>query len=181
MKFDNRFDVVSGADSKGDTVYIDRHIPQFSRKLKDKTGRPANLWKYLGTHEEWEDAAMARGFSYDRAHSKVATPMERKAVEADGVDWKEYTREIDGHLDKIAQGWLRDLSILQRSAGLWFVSHDQPAHAGRLCTELQSASYRLVQCFYEQECKSMKADLTFGAIVLALAFIFFVFFLYLVY
>ncbi len=101
MKFDNRFDVVSGADSKGDVVYIDRHIPQFSRKLKDKTGRPANLWKYLGTHEEWEDAAMARGFSYDRAHGKVATPMERKAVEADGVDWKEYTHEIDGYLDKI--------------------------------------------------------------------------------
>ena len=44
---------------------------------------------------------MDRGFSYDRAHTKVATPMERRAVEADGVSWKEYSAEIDGYLSKI--------------------------------------------------------------------------------
>lgn len=101
MKFDNRFDIVSGADSRGDVVYIDRRIPQYSPKLRDKTGRPANLWKYLGIHEVYEDAAMQRGFSYERAHTKVATPTEKRAVEADGVDWKAYTHEIDGYLDRI--------------------------------------------------------------------------------
>jgi len=101
VKFDNRFDIVSGADSRGDVVYVDRRIPQFSRKLRDKNGRPANLWKYLGTHEQWEDAAMHRGYTYDRAHTKIATPMERRAVAADGVDWKKYTEEIDGYLAKI--------------------------------------------------------------------------------
>lgn len=101
MKFDNRFDIVSGADSKGDTVYIDRRIPQLSPRLKTKDGKPANLWKYLGTHETYEAAAEARGFSYDRAHTKVATPMERRAVEADGVSWKAYSEEIDGYLSKI--------------------------------------------------------------------------------
>lgn len=101
MKFDNRFDIVSGADSKGDTVYVDRRIPQFSRKLRDKSGKPANLWKYLGIHETYEEAAQKRGFSYDRAHTKVATPMERRAVEADGVSWKAYSEEIDGYLDHI--------------------------------------------------------------------------------
>lgn len=101
MKFDNRYDIVSGADSKGDTVYVDRRIPQYSPRLRTKDGKPANLWKYLGTHETYEAAAEARGFSYDRAHTKVATPMERRAVEADGVSWKEYSAEIDGYLAKI--------------------------------------------------------------------------------
>lgn len=101
MKFDNRFDIVSGADSKGGVVYIDRRIPRFSPKLRDKRGRSVDLWKYLGIHEENEDAAMRRGYSYIRAHDKVATPMERRLVEADGVDWKAYTKEIDGYLDRI--------------------------------------------------------------------------------
>jgi hypothetical protein len=55
----------------------------------------------LGTHEQWEQAAMARGFNYDRAHSMVATPMEKKAITAKGVNWQEYTAEIDGYLNKI--------------------------------------------------------------------------------
>lgn len=101
MKFDNRYDIVSGADSKGETVYVDRRIPQYSPRLRTKAGKPANLWKYLGTHETYETAAMDRGFSYDRAHTKVGTPMERRAVEADGVSWKEYSAEIDGYLAKI--------------------------------------------------------------------------------
>jgi hypothetical protein len=101
MKFDNRYDIVSGADSKGETVYVDRRIPQYSPRLRTKDGKPANLWKYLGTHETYETAAMDRGFSYDRAHTKVATPMERRAVEADGVSWKEYSAEIDGYLSRI--------------------------------------------------------------------------------
>lgn len=103
MKFDNRFDVRSGANSSkdGKVIYIDRRIPQFSPAVKSKTGKPANLWKYLGIHEESEAAAMARGMPYLKAHEKIATPLERKAVEADGCDWKKYTEEIDGYLRRI--------------------------------------------------------------------------------
>jgi hypothetical protein len=70
VKFDNRFDIVSGADSKGDVVYIDRRLPRYSRRLKTRDGKPADLWKYLGIHETYEDAAEKRGFSYSRAHEK---------------------------------------------------------------------------------------------------------------
>jgi hypothetical protein len=101
---DNSHDVVSGANSSKDPngpVYIDRRIPQFSPKLKDRNGQPANLWKYLAVHERVEADAMRDGMSYDHAHSRFATPAERAAVAADGVDWNAYTHEIDGYLDRI--------------------------------------------------------------------------------
>ena len=101
MRIDHAHDVVSGADSSPTVVYIDRRIPQYSRRLKTKGGQPANLWKYLSVHETTEAKAMAGGMSYDKAHTNIATPAERKAVEADGVSWKEYTDEIDGYLDRI--------------------------------------------------------------------------------
>lgn len=101
MKINNRYDIRSGADSDNGNVYVDRRIPQYSPKIKDGRGLPANLWKYLSIHETVEADAMKRGVSYDRAHSKIATPTEKKAVQADGVDWKKYTEEIDGYLDRI--------------------------------------------------------------------------------
>ena len=35
---------------------------------------------------------------YLKAHHDIATPAERAAVEADGVNWDEYEKIIDGHL-----------------------------------------------------------------------------------
>ena len=101
---DNSHDVVSGANSAKNPngpVYVDRRIPEFSPTLKDRDGNPANLHKYLAIHERTEADAEARGLSYDKAHTDVATPAERAAVEADGVSWKGYTDEIDGYLSKI--------------------------------------------------------------------------------
>jgi hypothetical protein len=101
---DNSHDVVSGANSAKDPkgpVYVDRRIPEFSPTLKDRNGQPANLWKYLATHERTEAEAEARGMPYLKAHTDVATPAERAAVEADGVSWKAYTDEIDGYLAHI--------------------------------------------------------------------------------
>lgn len=98
MRIDHSRDIPSGANSSKDTVYIDKSIPQYSPRLKDKNGRPANLWKYLTIHETTEARAMARGLPYLKAHETVATPAERKAVEADGVNWNAYTREMDGYL-----------------------------------------------------------------------------------
>ena len=101
-KIDATHTVLSGANSTADgTVVVDRNIPEFSPTLKDKDGNPANLHKYLAVHETVEADAMKRGMSYDDAHTKVATPAERAAVEADGVDWNAYTKEMDGYLDHI--------------------------------------------------------------------------------
>lgn len=99
MRIDHSRDIPSGANSSKTTVYIDKSIPQYSPRLKDKRGKPANLWKYLTVHETTEAKAMAKGMSYVQAHTTVATPAERKAVEADGVSWAAYTHEIDGYLD----------------------------------------------------------------------------------
>lgn len=98
-KINNSYHIRSGANSGDDgTVFVDRRIPKFSPKLKDKNGNPANLWKYLAIHETDEAGDMSGG--YDAAHRR-ATAKERVAVEADGVNWKEYTAEIDGYLAKI--------------------------------------------------------------------------------
>ena len=100
MRIDNTRDVVSGADSDKDAIYIDKRIPQYSPKLKDKSGRPANLWKYLSIHEISEAKDMANGMGYDKAHIR-ATIRERTAVLQDGVDWQAYEHEINGHLSSI--------------------------------------------------------------------------------
>jgi hypothetical protein len=92
---DNEHDVVSGAVANKDenVVYIDKRIPP--------TEDGINLHKYLAIHEQAEKDAMARGMSYDDAHTNVATPAERAAVEADGVSWAKYSEIIDGHLKDI--------------------------------------------------------------------------------
>ncbi len=97
-------DVRSGAVASKNTpgvTYIDPRIPEFSPILRDREGNPANLHKYLAIHEQDERAAMAAGMPYDEAHTTRATPAERAAVEADGVDWTAYTHEIDGYLSAI--------------------------------------------------------------------------------
>lgn len=101
---DNSHDVKSGAvasKNPNGPVYIDRRIPKFSPVLKDRNGRPALLWKYLTVHETEERKAMAGGMPYEEAHETKATPAERAAVQADGVDWGKYTHEMDGYLDHI--------------------------------------------------------------------------------
>ena len=98
---DASHDVVSGANSTPTKVEVDRHIPEFSPKLKDKHGKPANLRKYLAVHEEEEAKGQKQGMSYAKAHSKCGTPSERKAVEADGINWKAYTEEMAGYLSHI--------------------------------------------------------------------------------
>ncbi len=98
MRIDHSRSIPSGANSSKDTVYIDRDIPQYSPRLKDRNGRPANLWKYLTVHETTEAHAMGKGMPYLQAHQQIATPAERQAVERDGVNWNEYTKEMDGYL-----------------------------------------------------------------------------------
>lgn len=85
-RIDTSHTVLSGANSSVDgEVFIDHRIPK-------------QFHKYLALHETVEGQNMKLG--YLKAH-KIATATEKKAVEADGLDWNHYTKEIDGYLARI--------------------------------------------------------------------------------
>ncbi len=83
-------DVVSGAveDKKTGKPEFDRHIPK-------------KFDKFLAVHEKAEAKAMKAGMSYKDAHTKVAVPAERRAVEKAGKSWKKYSEEVAGLLSHI--------------------------------------------------------------------------------
>jgi len=101
----NKDDVpyLAGASNtpSGLPVNIDRRMPRYDPKLLKPDGQPADLWKYLKIHELEEYHNMRLGMSYPKAHKDKATPAERAAVEADGVNWKEYEHIMDGYLKEI--------------------------------------------------------------------------------
>jgi hypothetical protein len=100
---DNKHDVVTGANSsKKPTgpIFIDRHIPEWSPRLRTKAGKRVRLWTYLSAHEDTEQKLMQKGETYDQAH-EGATLAEKKKAEADGVDWGAYNKEIDGYLGRV--------------------------------------------------------------------------------
>ena len=92
IEIDTSHDVRSGAvasKDRPDLVYIDRRIPTW-------------MHAFLAVHEAVERRAMEEwGYPYLVAHERFATPAERAAVEAAGIDWEHYTHEIDGYLDRI--------------------------------------------------------------------------------
>lgn len=78
----------SGANSSRDLngpVYVDPRVPQELR-------RP------VAVHETVEQVMMQRGLPYEQAHL-IATQAEKRAVEAAGMNWEEYTHKWDGLLD----------------------------------------------------------------------------------
>lgn len=88
IKIDQRYHIPYDAGTSKDrkTVYIDKSIPKrliVGNKMIDP--RP-----FLAIHELTERHAMDMGMSYHDAHEYVATPSERRAVEAHGIDWKKY-------------------------------------------------------------------------------------------
>ena len=52
---------------------------------------------------------MKAGIPYHKAHHDIATPMEKKAVESDGVSWKEYEHIMDGYLKETEEGGYKNL------------------------------------------------------------------------
>ena len=95
----------------GYPVNIDKSIPQYDDRLKDKTGKPADLWKYLSIHEIAEHNAMEHNKTpYLKAHHDIATPAERAAVEADGVNWNEYEKIMDGFLKGTEHEKVKDIA-----------------------------------------------------------------------
>ena len=77
-------------DDEPKTVYIDCRLPK--EFLLD--GKWIKTDKYLYIHEVTEKHLMDEyGFKYQHAH-EMATRAERKAVEADGVNWNTYQKTI---------------------------------------------------------------------------------------
>ncbi len=105
VEVNNKNDVpyLAGASNtpSGLPVNIDRRMPRYDPKLLKPDGQPADLWKYLKIHELNEYHNMKLGMPYEKAHKDKATPAERSAVEADGVNWKEYEAVVDGYLKEI--------------------------------------------------------------------------------
>lgn len=109
----NQYTVREGAISSASVaglVYVDYRISEWS-VLPD--GWLCHNWKYLAIHELFERAAMLKaGFNrtlppadqrriYKRAHESIATPAEKRAVLADGGNWRLYTPHMDGLLSHI--------------------------------------------------------------------------------
>lgn len=94
-----RYDVRSGAVASAkepNVVYVDPRIP-------------AVFHRFLAIHELVERRAMIDfGYDYNTAHTKFATPAERAAVEAAGLDWHKYTEEMDGYLSAIEHESVRE-------------------------------------------------------------------------
>ena len=89
MQISRKYQVsnLAGSSRDGQRVYINSLLPE-CMTLKD--GRVVYTDKYLAMHEMSEKIFMdVFGYKYDYAH-ELATKMEREAVEADGVPWKEY-------------------------------------------------------------------------------------------
>ena len=79
----------------GYPVNIDHRVPRIM-VVKGKSFSPD---KYLVVHEIVEYAAMKKGVKYEPAHRK-ALRAEKAAVEADGIDWSGYQR----NMQRIAEG-----------------------------------------------------------------------------
>jgi len=78
---------LAGYSVKGDMIYIDKRLP---RRLKTKSGRVIDLFKYLVVHEIVEKYLEDhKHYKYAYAH-ELATGEERNAVERDNVNWDEY-------------------------------------------------------------------------------------------
>jgi hypothetical protein len=98
-KFDRRHDIpyLAGYSLDGNTIYIDRHMPQ-SFKYR---GRVVNTDRFLVLHEEVEKTLIDQlGLHYLHAH-QIATRAEEAAVRAAGIEWRDYDRFMQKHVKTI--------------------------------------------------------------------------------
>jgi hypothetical protein len=87
---DRKHDIpyLAGYSLDGNTIYIDRHMPQ-SFKFR---GRVIETDRFLLLHEEVEKTPIDRlGLHYLHAH-QIATRAEQAAVRAAGISWRAYDR-----------------------------------------------------------------------------------------
>lgn len=85
---------LGGYSENGETVYIDRHLPEVLRIEEDGTHKEFNPHQFITMHERFEKAVMdALGWGYEHAH-QAATGYERRGVLAAGLPWKGYDKVL---------------------------------------------------------------------------------------
>lgn len=73
-------------------IYLDKHLP--------RTINGISITKYIIVHEKVESSLMDEfNLSYEDAH-KIANALEKKAVEKDGISWKEYSDALTPYIKK---------------------------------------------------------------------------------
>ena len=100
-KINREFDVpyLAGSSNDGKTVYIDKRVPH-QLDIKGKTFDPAPA---LAAHEQAEHRAMMKGKSYTAAHREDGLPVERKVVEASGIDWASYQEQMHKLVENVTE------------------------------------------------------------------------------
>lgn len=89
---------LGGYSENGETVYIDRHLPQELTYEEDGHIKTFNPHQFITMHERFEKAVMdALGWSYAHAH-QAATGYERRGVLAAGLMWKPYNNCVEKYV-----------------------------------------------------------------------------------
>ena len=89
---------LSGPSTDGKTVYIDKRVPaRLEIKTKDGKHRSVDVAPFLLVHEITERILLDLKHPYLPSHH-VATRREREAVDAAGLDWRDYEDVMDGYV-----------------------------------------------------------------------------------
>jgi|YelNatPaOPRAMG01_1025707.scaffolds.fasta_scaffold29715_5 hypothetical protein len=99
VRVSTAFDIkyTGGYSLDGKTVYLDEHFPvtlKFGDKIIDSR-------ESIGLHHELPEKWLSDdAYEYPYAH-EIATGIEKKYVEHNGVTWKEYCTEVDRNLRNV--------------------------------------------------------------------------------
>lgn len=96
VSVNNKYDIkyTGGYSLDGKTIYLDEHFP----KTLNVEGKVISTEESIGLHHELPEKWMSDiGYEYPHAH-EIATGIEKKYVESQGVTWKGYCTEVDKNL-----------------------------------------------------------------------------------
>lgn len=96
IKVSTDYDIkyTGGYSLDGKTIYLDEHFP----KVLKVEGKEVSTIESIGLHHELPEKWMSDiGYEYPHAH-EIATGIEKKYVESQGVTWKGYCNEVDRNL-----------------------------------------------------------------------------------
>lgn len=99
VKVDTSFDIkyIGGYSTDGRTIYLDRDFP----KTLNINGKEVDCVESIAKHHELTEKWMVgEGYTYQYAHI-IANKIEREYVEALGVDWSEYDKEVRKYIHQI--------------------------------------------------------------------------------
>jgi hypothetical protein len=95
-KLDREYDLpyLGGYSEDGETIYIDRHLPEELTYEHDGQKKTFNPDHFIERHEEFEKAVMdACNWAYGHAH-QAANGYERRGVLAAGMLWVPYNEVL---------------------------------------------------------------------------------------